>query len=95
MTQGINREKIFSNSKNIEKYIKIIEEKIDKDMECKKLIDEFLSEHSISKMQLLEKNNRKILKSMVEKFRNIYSISYRSIERNLGISRETLRKLNM
>ena len=27
MTQGINREKIFSNSKNIEKYIKIIEEK--------------------------------------------------------------------
>lgn len=74
--------------------IKFLEEKIDKDMECKKLIDEFLSEHSISKMQLLEKNNRKILKSMVEKFRNIYSISYRSIERNLGISRETLRKLN-
>ena len=74
--------------------LKFLEEKIDKDMECKKLIDEFLSEHSISKMQLLEKNNRKILKSMVEKFRNIYSISYRSIERNLGISRETLRKLN-
>ena len=69
-------------------FIEIEEEKKEK---WRKQIDEFLKEHNISLMELRE--NKTKLKQLLKLAKDKYNMSFRTLEKELEVSRETLRKL--
>lgn len=77
----------FKVDKNKEQYKFIdIEEK-----DCAKIIKLYMNKNKLSLDNLL--NNKEELRNLVIYLRNEEKISFRNMERELGISRETLRKL--
>ena len=69
-------------------FIEIEEEQKEK---WRKQIDEFLKEHNISLMELRE--NKTKLKQLLKLAKDKYNMSFRTLEKELEVSRETLRKL--
>lgn len=64
---------------------------VDKNEMCKNIINNFLIENNLSFSEL--KNNRKLLKHLLIILKNDNNISLRSISQELGINRETIRRL--
>ena len=64
----------------------------DKKSICKQEIERYMKEKQIDKNNLLK--NRENLKEIIIKLK-VKKISYRIMAENLGIGRETLRKLNI
>lgn len=62
-----------------------------KEQICIKLINEFALKNNIEVSKL--KNNKHLVINLVKELRKEYKISYRIIEKQIGVGRETLRKL--
>ncbi len=90
-------------NQNIRKYINskkfenendetfILLENEEKQEICENIIYEFLSKNNIKLEEIQE--NKELLIGLINNLRNEYKISYRMIQKNIGIGRETLRKL--
>lgn len=92
-----NLEKILKENyleKTSHDSIKFLEDEDDNKEEKNSIINRILKENSITKYDLLAKENLQKLKEIIYILKNEYGISYREIEKNIGISREKLRKLN-
>lgn len=76
-----------------EKFLLVEHEKENKEEICQEIIDNFLSDKKLSREEL--KNEKQTLKEIVKILKCKNKISYRLMERNLKISRETLRRLNI
>ncbi|MCI8411143.1 MAG: hypothetical protein HFJ40_01580 [Clostridia bacterium] len=81
--------KKFNKEKN-EVFI-FMEYEENKEQICIKLINEFALENNIEVSKL--KNNKHLVINLVKELRKEYKISYRIIEKQIGIGRETLRKI--
>lgn len=68
-----------------------MEDDDNKEQICKKIIDEFLLRNNTEISNI--RKDKSLLKVLLCDLRNEYKISYRMIEKELGIGRETLRKL--
>ncbi len=58
------------------------------------IIEELLRKNNITKYQLLSNENFEKLKNIIMILKDEYKISYRKMEKSLGISREKLRMIN-
>lgn len=94
MAQVINMD-IDENDKCQEDQFEFIEpseeEKQSKEEVCKSIIDDFLQEKGMYVEQLYNREELLMELTMILKFQN--DISYRIMEKNLGVSREKLRQL--
>lgn len=79
-----------NNNDNNKEFV-FMEIKEDKSKIYSEEIKRYLSENNIDSNQL--KFNRILLINLVNKLKNDYNISYRELEKELGISREKIRKL--
>lgn len=68
-----------------------MEDDDNKEQICKEIINEFLLSNNAKISDI--KENKNLLKILLCDLRNEYKVSYRMIEKELGIGRETLRKL--
>lgn len=77
--------------KSTDKFELIEDKDINKDTFCQNIIEEFLINNNIELKEL--KNAKELLVNLTQKLKIENDISYRTIEENLKISREKLRKL--
>lgn len=65
----------------------------DKNKLCEEITQQYCEYHKISKENLKENENKEVLQKLVKKLKLEYKVSYRIIEKQLKIGRETLRKM--
>lgn len=76
---------------NEDKEFVFLENEQNKEQICNEIIQETIMENNISKQDF--KKNKKLLREIVIKLNYEHDISFRTMEKTLGISRETLRRL--
>ncbi len=81
-----NKEYILNNFQSNEEFIDVKEKESDEE-----IINKYLQRENININNI--KRDKKLLKTMVKYFRS-KNVSYRSMEKIIGISREKLRKIN-
>ncbi len=69
----------------------LLEDEQNKKQIHEEIFEELLQQKNITLKDL--KNNKELLAKLVKKLKNDYKISFRSMERMIGIGRETLRKM--
>ena len=69
----------------------LLEMEQDKEEKCKELIDKMITEKNIAQDNL--RNDRELLREIVKQLKYNHDISFRTMEKVIGIGRETLRKM--
>lgn len=82
---------ILSHDKNTDRFELLEDKTINKNTLCQKIIKEFLINNNIELNEL--KDTKELLINLIIKLKIENNISYRTMEENLNISREKLRKL--
>lgn len=85
----IDSRKLHKNEEN-EEFV-LMENKEDKEELCRQIVKEFMIKNNLDKKEL--KNNKEMLKNLCHNLKMKYRISFRLMEKVIGISRETIRKL--
>lgn len=83
-----NYRKININNNEYE----FIDEEIEDTINCENLVNDFLSNYNINKEELI--GNKAILKKLILVLKNNYKISIRKVSNELGIPRETIRRIS-
>lgn len=79
------------NQENESDEFTLLEMEQDKEEKCKELLDKMMIENSIAQYNL--RNDREWLRKIVKELKYNYDISFRTMEKVMGIGRETLRKM--
>lgn len=87
----INFNEEYRKNESDDKFELLENEEIDKQFICKSIIRSFLNNNKINLRDL--KFEKALLKELVETLKIKNGISYREIERNIGINKESLRKI--
>lgn len=83
---------IESNPKIYDEFL-LLEVDEDKNRFCEEIIQQYCDYYKILKENLKEHENKDVLKNLIKKLRFEYKVSYRIMEKQLKIGRETLRKM--
>ena len=87
----INFNEEYRKNESDDKFELLENEEIDKQFICKSIIRSFLNNNKINLRDL--RFEKALLKELVETLKIKNGISYREIERNIGINKESLRKI--